>query len=132
MRRLALAITLCALAPSLARALPPGEDGARLREAAIAIDEVRIEEAEPIIESLATAYPGDPDVRWERAMLRFVRGDYAGAARDGAASMVRATRLRSAEERVEIYRLMWATRSSAERSRVARTTEAAPSRAAPA
>lgn len=43
-------------------------------------------------------------------MLRFVRGDYAGATRDGAASVVRATGLRSAPERVEIYRLMWATR----------------------
>ncbi|AKF06228.1 peptidase MA family metallohydrolase [Sandaracinus amylolyticus] len=110
LRALAIAFSLSVLAPSLAHALPPGADGARLRDAAIAIDEVRIEEAEPILASLATTYPDDPDVRWERAMLRFVRGDYAGAARDGAASVVRATHLRSAEERVEIYRLMWATR----------------------
>src|SRR5690606_23729252 len=98
------------LAPSLASAIPPGDDGLRLRDAAIALDELRVEEAEPVIEALATTYPDDPEVRWERAMLRFVRGDYAGAARDGAASMVRANRLRSARERVEIYRLMWATR----------------------
>lgn len=105
-----LALALAAtLAPLRAHALPPGEDGMRLRDAAVALDELRVEQAEPAIEALATAYPDDAEVRWERAMLRFVRGDYAGAARDGAASVVRANRLRSAAERVQIYRLMWAT-----------------------
>lgn len=111
---LALAALTAAL-PARARAIPPGEDGLRLRDAAVALDELRVEEAERAIEALATTYPDDPEVRWERAMVRFVRGDYPGAARDGAASVVRANRLRSAEERVEIYRLMWATREVTQR-----------------
>lgn len=96
--------------PASARAIPEGEDAMRLRRAASALDEMRIEDAAPELDALAAAHPDDPDVRWERASLRFVRGDYAGAARDGAASVVGATALRSSEERVEIFRMMWATR----------------------
>src|SRR5690606_1166129 len=92
-----------------ARAMPTGGDATQLREAAIALDELRIEDAEPALTRLAATHPHDPDVLWERAMLRFVRGDYAGAKRDAARSVVRATGLRSPAERVEIYRLIAAT-----------------------
>lgn len=94
----------------LAHALPPGEDGARLQRAAVALDELRIEEAATEIEALARAYPQDADARFERAMLRFIRGDYAGATLDASASVVLSTGIRPRPERIEIYRLMWATR----------------------
>jgi tetratricopeptide (TPR) repeat protein len=113
MKRLAphlLAMCLLSMGVPSARALPPGEDGARLRRAAILVDELRIEEGSSEIEALAHAHPNDADVRFERAMLRFIRGDYAGATLDGSASVVLANSIRSREERVEIYRLMWATR----------------------
>jgi tetratricopeptide (TPR) repeat protein len=101
------------LAPGIARAIPPGEDGARLQRAVVAMDELRVEEAAPEIERLAAAYPDDPDVQFERGMLRFVRGDYTGAARDLGASVVRANGgVRRPEERVELQRLVWGTREA--------------------
>src|SRR5687768_2725624 len=77
------------------RAMPPSEgDVARLQAAAAALDELRIEEAESQLDGLARAHPNDADVLWERAVLRFIRGDYPGAVRDGASSVVRATGIR--------------------------------------
>jgi tetratricopeptide (TPR) repeat protein len=109
---LALGIAAAPFAVGRAGALPPGEDGVRLRRAAIALDELRIEQAAGEIEALATSYPDDPDVRFERALLRFHRGDYVGAAREAGASVVLADGLRRAEERIELQRLMWATREA--------------------
>ncbi len=107
---LSIAMGWLAASAPLAHALPPGEDGARLRRAAMLLDELRIEESGSEIDALMDAYPRDADVRFERAMLRFIRGDYSGATLDGAAAVVLANSIRSRQERVEVYRLMWATR----------------------
>jgi thioredoxin-like negative regulator of GroEL len=109
---IAAASTMAPAGGGIARALPPGADGERLRRAAIAIDELRLEDAAPELEALAAVHPGDPDVRFERALLRFHRGDYPGAARDASASVVLADGIRSAEDRIDLQRLIWATREA--------------------
>jgi tetratricopeptide (TPR) repeat protein len=106
----AATIVVGALAPERAHALPPGADGQRLRGASEAIEDLRLEEAAAAIDALSAAYPDDPDVRFERALVRFDRGDYQGAASDAGASVVLAGAIRPAAERIELHRLIRATR----------------------
>ena len=103
---------LAAIATSaVARAMPPGQDGARLRGAAEALTEVRVEDAARVIGELARRYPDDPDVRFERGMLRFYQGDYGPAAEDLRASH-EAARLRAEADRQELAALVEATRDA--------------------
>lgn len=96
--------------PRTAHAMPPGEEGARLRAAAHAVDEVRIADAEALLGPIAAAHPNDPEVIFERGVLRYVRGEYAGAADDIVATAIRATALRSPEERGMLLRIALSTR----------------------
>jgi tetratricopeptide (TPR) repeat protein len=103
MKRLAFVLAWCTA--SVAHALPPGADGPRLAVAAEALDSLRADDAEPVIESLATTYPDDPDVRFERGYLRLLRGDYARARDDMEGALVRAVGLRGGEERAMLARV---------------------------
>ncbi len=112
MRRLILFLVAALLAlPASAAAMPPGDDGAALREAANALHEVRVEEAARTVDRLMREYAGDPDVRFERAMVRFYRGDYAGAVADLDAAGDRGT-LRGPEDRRGLGALVRATREA--------------------
>jgi tetratricopeptide (TPR) repeat protein len=91
-----------------AHAIPGGEDGNALRGAANALHELRVEDAARTIDRLARAHGDDPDVRFERAMLRFYRGDYAGAVVDLDAAGDRG-RLRSDDDRRGLASLIRAT-----------------------
>lgn len=110
MRR-TLAFWVVLLTPSLAFAAPHGADGRALRDAAHALHELRVEDAGTAIERLARSHASDPDVRFERAMLRFYRGDYAGAGADLDAVDGRST-LRSEEDRQHLTDLIRATRDA--------------------
>ncbi len=109
-RTIATGILLWSFATPAA-AMPSGADGAALREAADALMEVRVADAGHILERLARAYPEDPDVRFERAMLRFYRGDYSGAVSDLDAAGDEG-RLRAPEDRQELAALIRATRDA--------------------
>jgi tetratricopeptide (TPR) repeat protein len=98
MRALLLAIVIAAV-PSVARAVPHGDDGDALVRAAQDLDALRLEEAAPVLDELAARYPDDPDVRFERGTLRLLRGDYEAARADLEATLVRAVGLRSPETR---------------------------------
>lgn len=109
MKRFAsLLVMLSLLVPATAFAIPSGADGRALRDAATAMIELRIADAGRAIDRLATEYPQDPDVRFERAMLRFYRGDYSGAVSDLDA-MGDGAQLRSEEDRTELATLIRAT-----------------------
>lgn len=107
-RGLALGAALAFGLPGVARAMPPGADGRALRDAATALAEVRVAESGRILERLAARYPNDPDVRFERAMYRFTRGDYAGAVADLDAAGDRSA-LRSGGDRETLAALIRAT-----------------------
>lgn len=112
MRRLALALALAlASLPATAAAVPRGADGVALRDAAAAMHALRLEEAGAVIDRLASAHPDDPDVRFERAMIRFYRGDYAEAVLDLDAAGD-AGSLRTAEDRASLRELIRATREA--------------------
>lgn len=116
-------IALAMLAPALpARALPPGEDGRALRAAAEALYEVRVEDAEPVLTRLAREYESDPDVRFERAMLRFYRGDYAGAVLDLDAAGDRG-QLRAPEDRERLAALIRSTHEATRAFETARSPD---------
>jgi len=100
--------------PGAAAAMPGGSDGEALRGAANALHELRIEEAASTIDRLAHAHPDDPDVRFERAMLRFYQGDYAGAVADVEAAGEHG-QLRSPEDREGLADLIRATREATRR-----------------
>lgn len=105
-----------------AAAMPPGEDGAALRGAATALNEIRIEEAGRAVDRLAREYADDPDVRFERAMVRFYRGDYAGAVADLDAAGERG-QLRAPDDRRELGALIRATRAATEHFVTARSPD---------
>ncbi len=118
--RALFALTLLFASPAFA--MPPGDDGAALRDAASALFEVRTEDAAPAIDRLAREYPDDPDVRFERAMLRFYRGDYSGAVTDLDAAGDRG-QLRADEDRRELASLIRATREATESFVTARSPD---------
>jgi tetratricopeptide (TPR) repeat protein len=93
------------LVPSLAHAMPPGDDAARLLAAAEALDALRMDDARAPLDTLASSYPDDPDVRFERGYLRMLDGDYERARTDLESTLVRAVGLRSAEERSMLARV---------------------------
>ena len=100
--------------PSMARAMPPGADGSRLRSAASALDQLLIEEAAVELDRLVVAYPNDPDVMLERGLLSYLRGDYRAASGQIVAASLRATGVRSPEERGMLARIAWETRETTE------------------
>ncbi|MCA9610809.1 MAG: hypothetical protein KC619_34675, partial [Myxococcales bacterium] len=102
---------LLMLTPATAAAMPRGADGAALRDAATAMHELRLEEAGAVIDRLALDHPDDPDVRFERAMIRFYRGDYAGAVADLDAAGTEGT-LRAADDRATLTALIRDTRQA--------------------
>lgn len=106
-----LAVMLLLAVPAVARAIPTGSDGSALSGAANAMAELRIEEAAVTLDRLALDHPNDPDVRFERAMVRFYRGDYAGAVADLDAAGERG-RLRTPGDRQTLAELIRATRSA--------------------
>jgi len=118
-----LALSVMAVAVPAARAMPPGADGVRLRSAASALDELRLDQAHEALSALASTYPHDPDVRFERALLRFLEGDDAGAARDASWSVVRAVALRPIEERIDLQRAMVASRDATRGALVQRSSD---------
>ena len=105
MKRTAILATLLLASPSVAFAIPAGRDGQALRDAATALAELRVEDAARTTDRLARAYPDDPDVRFERAMVRFHQGDYAGAVQDVEAAG-ESGRLRSTQDRHELRALI--------------------------
>lgn len=107
-RALFMLILVC---PSVAAAIPPGQDGVALRDAVGALHELRIEEAARTLDRLARTYSEDSDVRFERAMVRFHRGDYAGAVTDLDAAGERGG-LRSLEDRQGLATLIRATHAA--------------------
>ncbi|MFO0681319.1 MAG: tetratricopeptide repeat protein [Sandaracinus sp.] len=105
-RALLTLVVLLGLAPrSVAHAMPPGQDGARLTQAAIGLDRLHVAEASAELDALAAAYPDDPDVRFERGYARLLRGEYAAARDDLEGSLVRAVGLRGAAERAMLARV---------------------------
>ncbi len=125
MRRVSLggaAALLALLTARTAFAIPPGEDGRALRGAATAMVELRLEDASRAIERLAAAHPNDADVRFERAMLRFYRGDYSGAVSDLDAAGDAAT-LRSEADRRELDALIRATHEATRSFVTARSSD---------
>lgn len=120
-RALTAAILLTSLAAP-ARAVPPGADGLALRAAAEALSEVRVEDAERTLERLAREHAEDPDVRFERAMLRFYRGDYAGAVSDLDAAGDRG-QLRAPEDRQSLAALIRSTHEATRELETARSPD---------
>jgi Flp pilus assembly protein TadD len=78
-RTIALALGILLL-PLPALAFPPGADGVALRQAAEALAELRVEDAARLLEPVHRRHPRDADVLYERALILFHQGDYAGAA----------------------------------------------------
>ena len=115
-------VLLCLALPASASALPSGADGRALRDAADALSELRLEDAERTVTRLAREHPEDPDVRFERGMLRFYQGDYAGAAQDVEAAGDGA-RLRSPEDRASLRALIVATRDATREFVTARSAD---------
>lgn len=113
---------LALVVASPARALPSGEDGVALRRAAEALYEIRISDAERVIDRLALAHPSDPDVRFERAMVRFYRGDYAGAVQDLEAAG-EGGQLRAPEDRQTLADLVRATHEATRTFETARSPD---------
>jgi Flp pilus assembly protein TadD len=70
-------LVLCSTAP--ASAMPTGRDGEAVRRADRMIMQVRLEEAERLLEPVATRHPNDPDVLELVALLAFHDGDYGDA-----------------------------------------------------
>lgn len=108
MRRWFALLCAAGLAAVPATAMPPGADAGQLRAAAHALHEMRVEAADEILRGLARRYPDDPDVLFEQGMVRFYRGDYAGARGSIEAAGERG-RLRSARDRRELAALVQAT-----------------------
>lgn len=100
--------------PRDAQAMPPGADGSRLRSAASALDQLLIEDAATELDALVVAYPNDPEVMLERGLLSYLRGDYAAASTQIVASALRATAIRSPEERGMLARIARSTHHSAD------------------
>lgn len=111
MKHVVLTLLFVLASASPAAAIPRGADGAALRVAANAMHELRLEEAGAVIDRLALEHADDPDVRFERAMIRFYRGDYAGAVADLDAAGDAGT-LRSPEDRVTLAQLIRDTREA--------------------
>ncbi len=86
-----------------------GADARALAEAARALDDLRIEDAARTLDRLALAHPDDPNVIFEHGLVRYHQGDYVVAARELLASVVRATGLRSADERYGLARIAFDT-----------------------
>jgi Flp pilus assembly protein TadD len=100
-----LALALALVPTSTALAMPRGDDGVALTRAADALDRLRPGDAAPILEDLASRYPTDPEVRFERGYLRMLRGDYAQARTDLEGTLVRAVALRHPDERAMLARV---------------------------
>ncbi len=115
MRRALAAVALVLLHAGAAHAMPPGEEGARLRAAAHAIDELRLDDATALLDPIAATHPDDPDVRFERGVLRYVRGDYDAAESDLVATAIRASGIRPPEERGTLVRIALATNRATSR-----------------
>ena len=115
-----IAAALLIAAP--AQAMPPGEDGRALRRAAEQLTEVRVEEAERTLDRLAREHPDDADVRFERAMVRFYRGDYSGAVSDLDAAGDRGL-LRAPEDRESLAALIRATHEATRELETARSPD---------
>ncbi|MGE0790212.1 MAG: tetratricopeptide repeat protein [Sandaracinaceae bacterium] len=117
-----LAISIVALTPTTALAIPDGADGRALHGAASAMMELRLADARQTLERLAREYPEDPDVRFERALLRFYLGEYAGAVSDLDAVGDRGT-LRSEADRAELTALIRATEAATRSFETARSPD---------
>jgi tetratricopeptide (TPR) repeat protein len=115
-------LALGILTPGAAAAMPGGRDGAALREVATALHELRVEDAAQALAPLVRAHPDDPDVRFERAMVRFHRGDYAGAVQDLEAAGERGA-LRDPRDRAQLAALIRATHAATERFVTARSSD---------
>ncbi|MFK7990146.1 MAG: tetratricopeptide repeat protein [Sandaracinaceae bacterium] len=112
LRSAAVLAGMClSLATTRARAMPPGADGVALRDATTALAELRVEDAAQTVDRLASAYPDDVDVAFERAMVRFYQGNYAGAVSD-LDRAGDAGRLRSEEDRASLASLIRATHAA--------------------
>lgn len=119
---LSLAHLWCA---SIGLARVEGEDARALAEAALATDELRLEDAAPALDRLLAAHPDDPNVLFEHGLLRYHQGDYARARVELLGSVVRATALRDADERFMLARIAFETQ---EATRAFTTTRSADGR----
>ncbi|MFO0712293.1 MAG: tetratricopeptide repeat protein [Sandaracinus sp.] len=86
-----------------------GDDAVALADAARATDELRIEDAAPVLDRLLLAHPDDPNVLFEHGLVRYHRGDYGRARVELLGSVVRATALRDADERFMLARIAFET-----------------------
>ena len=100
------ALTLLGLlaGAATAAAQAPARDLARTE---LAVAELRLEDAEAILEDLYRDHPSDADVLRQLALVRFHRGDYPGATRAMERSL--SERPRPAGERPMLLELMRAT-----------------------
>ncbi|MDW8246103.1 MAG: hypothetical protein RMJ84_05965 [Sandaracinaceae bacterium] len=99
----ALIWTCLALMPSrgsLAQARP--NEG---REISQAIDELRLEEAQAMLEAALRRFPDNPALRFEHGLLLFHRGEYRAAREELLANAIRAVGLRPASERFLLTRI---------------------------
>lgn len=109
---LTLAVLVVALLTSTAHARVEGDDARALAEAALATDELRLEDAAPLLDRLLAAHPDDPNVLFEHGLLRYHQGDYARARVELLGSVVRATALRDADERFMLARIAFETQEA--------------------
>lgn len=110
LRTIALAVLLLAAAGSgRALARVEGQDATDLSRAAHATDELRLEEAAPVLDRLLAAHPDDPNVLFEHGLLRYHQGDYGRARAELLGSVVRATGIRDASERFMLARIAFET-----------------------
>lgn len=105
----ALASILAVANASGARAALGSSELAELAAAATAIDELRLEDAEGVLEPLFARHAEDPSVAFEHGLLRYHRGDYETARLQMVGSALRATSLRPASERYMLARIAFET-----------------------
>ncbi|MBN8613159.1 MAG: tetratricopeptide repeat protein [Deltaproteobacteria bacterium] len=109
MRRLATLCFVWLAFVSSAHARVEGDDARALAEAALATDELRLEDAAPVLDRLLAAHPDDPNVLFEHGLMRYHQGDYGRARVELLGSVVRATALRDADERFMLARIAFET-----------------------
>ena len=120
---LTLAVALIALTSARASARVEGQDATDLGEAARATDELRLEEAAPVLDRLLAAHPDDPNVLFEHGLLRYHQGDYGRARAELLGSVVRATGLRDANERFMLARIAFETHDATRAFMVTRSSD---------
>jgi Flp pilus assembly protein TadD len=108
-RVLALALAFVAVGAARVSARVEGQDATDLALAARATDELRLEEAAPVLDRLLAAHPDDPNVLFEHGLLRYHQGDYGRARAELLGAVVRATGIRDASERFMLARIAFET-----------------------